>query len=62
MYKNRYGEFKLKEVVKVASNHGRAVGMTISGKAQPFVKVPIFWSARTFFTLWGFYLHGNNAS
>ncbi|KAM6504283.1 hypothetical protein JOM56_001226 [Amanita muscaria] len=28
----------------VAGNHGRAVGKTISGSPQPFVKVPIFWS------------------
>ncbi|KAG6333683.1 hypothetical protein ID866_5401, partial [Astraeus odoratus] len=31
---------------QVAGNQGRAVGMTISGKPQPFVKVPIFWSAQ----------------
>ncbi|PPQ83455.1 hypothetical protein CVT25_007046 [Psilocybe cyanescens] len=30
----------------VAGNHGRAVGCTISGKSQPFVKVPVFWSAQ----------------
>lgn len=30
----------------VASNHGRAVGRTISGKGEPFTKVPVFWSAR----------------
>jgi len=30
----------------VAANQGRAVGSTIAGKAQPFVKVPIFWSAQ----------------
>ncbi|KAF8968027.1 flavoprotein [Flammula alnicola] len=30
----------------VAGNHGRAVGLTISGKPQPFVKVPVFWSAQ----------------
>ncbi|KZT42177.1 hypothetical protein SISSUDRAFT_1041805 [Sistotremastrum suecicum HHB10207 ss-3] len=30
----------------VASNHGRAVGKTIAGQPQPFVKVPIFWSAQ----------------
>ncbi|KAL4062236.1 hypothetical protein V8B97DRAFT_1947463 [Scleroderma yunnanense] len=30
----------------VAGNQGRAVGMTISGKSQPFVKIPIFWSAQ----------------
>ncbi|RXW21742.1 hypothetical protein EST38_g4133 [Candolleomyces aberdarensis] len=30
----------------VAGNHGRAVGCTIAGKEQPFVKVPVFWSAQ----------------
>ncbi|KAF9532595.1 flavoprotein [Crepidotus variabilis] len=30
----------------VAGNHGRAVGLNIAGKDQPFVKVPIFWSAQ----------------
>ncbi|EAU85453.1 flavoprotein [Coprinopsis cinerea okayama7 len=30
----------------VAGNHGRAVGVTISGKEQPFVKIPVFWSAQ----------------
>ncbi|KAF9470912.1 hypothetical protein BDN70DRAFT_888625 [Pholiota conissans] len=30
----------------VAGNHGRAVGLTISGKPQPFAKIPIFWSAQ----------------
>ncbi|KAH9481675.1 Apoptosis-inducing factor 1 [Psilocybe cubensis] len=30
----------------VAGNHGRAVGCNISGKEQPFVKVPVFWSAQ----------------
>lgn len=34
---------------KVAGNQGRAVGKTIAeGKGQPFVKVPVFWSARKF--------------
>lgn len=33
---------------QVAGNHGRAVGKTIAGDPQPFVKVPIFWSARKF--------------
>ena len=36
---------------QVAANQGRAVGSTIAGKAQPFVKVPIFWSARASFLL-----------
>ncbi|KAF9064162.1 hypothetical protein BDP27DRAFT_1333914 [Rhodocollybia butyracea] len=30
----------------VAGNHGRAVGKTIAGDSQPFVKTPIFWSAQ----------------
>ncbi|EIW84204.1 flavo protein [Coniophora puteana RWD-64-598 SS2] len=30
----------------VAGNHGRAVGKTIAGKPQPFMKVPVFWSAQ----------------
>lgn len=35
--------------VQVAGNHGRSVGATIAGNPQPFVKVPIFWSARMSF-------------
>ncbi len=32
---------------QVAGNQGRAVGKTIAeGKGQPFVKIPVFWSAR----------------
>lgn len=34
---------------QVAGNQGRAVGSTIAGKPQPYVKVPIFWSARASF-------------
>jgi len=30
----------------VAGNHGRAVGRTITGKGEPFSKIPIFWSAQ----------------
>ncbi|KAI0261514.1 flavoprotein [Gloeopeniophorella convolvens] len=30
----------------VAGNMGRAVGKTISGSPQPYVKVPVFWSAQ----------------
>ncbi|TFY82876.1 hypothetical protein EWM64_g1130 [Hericium alpestre] len=30
----------------VAGNHGRAVGKTIAGDPQVFVKVPVFWSAQ----------------
>lgn len=33
---------------KVAGNHGRAVGRTISGRGKPFSKIPVFWSARKF--------------
>ncbi|OBZ72306.1 Apoptosis-inducing factor 1 [Grifola frondosa] len=41
------GELRRIEHWNVASNQGRAVGKTIAeGKGQPFVKVPIFWSAR----------------
>jgi len=40
------GETRRIEHWNVASNHGRAVGRTISGKGEPFAKVPIFWSAR----------------
>jgi len=29
----------------VAGNHGRAVGRTITGKGEPFAKIPVFWSA-----------------
>ncbi|KAF5342112.1 hypothetical protein D9611_001598 [Ephemerocybe angulata] len=39
------GEVRI-EHWNVAGNHGRAVGSTISGKEQPFVKVPVFWSAQ----------------
>ena len=30
----------------MAGNHGRAVGKTISGSPQVFVKIPVFWSSR----------------
>ncbi|KAF8907349.1 flavoprotein [Gymnopilus junonius] len=30
----------------VAGNHGRATGSNIAGKEQPFVKIPVFWSAQ----------------
>ncbi|TFK40229.1 flavo protein [Crucibulum laeve] len=30
----------------VAGNHGRAVGKTIAGSPQPFLKIPVFWSAQ----------------
>ena len=32
----------------MAGNHGRAVGRTITGKGEPFSKIPIFWSARLY--------------
>ncbi|KAJ6612313.1 hypothetical protein B0H10DRAFT_2223313 [Mycena sp. CBHHK59/15] len=40
------GEFRRIEHWNVAGNQGRAVGKTIAGSPQPFLKVPIFWSAQ----------------
>ncbi|KAJ7284662.1 hypothetical protein C8J57DRAFT_1670192 [Mycena rebaudengoi] len=40
------GEFRRIEHWNVAGNQGRAVGKTIAGSPQPYVKVPIFWSAQ----------------
>ncbi|KAI0714432.1 hypothetical protein C8T65DRAFT_644304 [Cerioporus squamosus] len=41
------GESRRIEHWNVAGNHGRAVGKTIAeGKGQPFVKIPVFWSAQ----------------
>lgn len=40
------GKYARIEHWNVAGNHGRAVGKTISGSEQPFVKVPVFWSAQ----------------
>ncbi|KAI0661598.1 hypothetical protein C8Q70DRAFT_1051925 [Cubamyces menziesii] len=41
------GEPRRIEHWNVAGNHGRAVGKSIAeGKGQPFVKVPVFWSAQ----------------
>ncbi|KAI0073872.1 hypothetical protein K474DRAFT_1666080 [Panus rudis PR-1116 ss-1] len=41
------GELRRIEHWNVAGNHGRAVGKSIAeGKGQPFVKVPVFWSAQ----------------
>ncbi|KAA1467335.1 flavo protein [Dentipellis sp. KUC8613] len=40
------GEYRRVEHWNVAGNHGRAVGKTIAGDPQPFVKVPVFWSAQ----------------
>ncbi len=43
------GEMRRIEHWNVAGNQGRATGKTIAegGIGQPFVKVPVFWSART---------------
>ncbi|KDR78894.1 hypothetical protein GALMADRAFT_244538 [Galerina marginata CBS 339.88] len=46
IYPQLNGEEMRIEHWNVASNHGRAVGSTIAGKQQPFVKVPVFWSAQ----------------
>ncbi|EKM58472.1 uncharacterized protein PHACADRAFT_252817 [Phanerochaete carnosa HHB-10118-sp] len=42
------GELRRIEHWNVAGNQGRAVGKTIAegGQGQPFVKVPVFWSAQ----------------
>ncbi|KAH9917246.1 uncharacterized protein B0H18DRAFT_883934 [Fomitopsis serialis] len=41
------GELRRIEHWNVAGNQGRATGKTIAeGKGQPFVKVPVFWSAQ----------------
>ncbi|KAJ7183165.1 hypothetical protein C8R46DRAFT_1307300 [Mycena filopes] len=40
------GELRRIEHWNVAGNQGRAVGKTIAGSPQPFLKVPIFWSAQ----------------
>ncbi|KAJ7352440.1 hypothetical protein DFH08DRAFT_858938 [Mycena albidolilacea] len=40
------GEILRIEHWNVAGNQGRAVGKTIAGQPQPFLKVPIFWSAQ----------------
>lgn len=45
IYPQISGSYTRIEHWNVAGNHGRAVGKTISGNPQPFVKVPIFWSA-----------------
>ncbi|KIK62519.1 hypothetical protein GYMLUDRAFT_41980 [Collybiopsis luxurians FD-317 M1] len=42
----RTGESVRIEHWNVAGNHGRAVGKTIAGNPQPFVKTPVFWSAQ----------------
>ncbi|KZT06056.1 uncharacterized protein LAESUDRAFT_726260 [Laetiporus sulphureus 93-53] len=41
------GEMRRIEHWNVAGNQGRAVGKTIAeGKPQPYVKIPVFWSAQ----------------
>ncbi|KAF8072016.1 hypothetical protein FPV67DRAFT_1748109 [Lyophyllum atratum] len=40
------GDYTRIEHWNVAGNHGRAIGKTIAGSPQPFVKIPIFWSAQ----------------
>ncbi|TEB34751.1 hypothetical protein FA13DRAFT_1729396 [Coprinellus micaceus] len=46
IYPQHSGDATRIEHWNVAGNHGRAVGSTISGKEQPFVKIPVFWSAQ----------------
>jgi NADPH-dependent 2,4-dienoyl-CoA reductase/sulfur reductase-like enzyme/nitrite reductase/ring-hydroxylating ferredoxin subunit len=46
IYPQANGEETRIEHWNVAGNHGRAVGSTIAGKLQPFVKIPVFWSAQ----------------
>ncbi|KAH6909056.1 flavoprotein [Coprinopsis sp. MPI-PUGE-AT-0042] len=46
IYPQQNGDETRIEHWNVAGNHGRAVGCTIAGKEQPFVKIPVFWSAR----------------
>jgi NADPH-dependent 2,4-dienoyl-CoA reductase/sulfur reductase-like enzyme len=40
------GTYRRVEHWNVAGNMGRSVGKTIAGSPQPFVKVPVFWSAQ----------------
>ncbi|KAJ3537416.1 hypothetical protein NMY22_g5598 [Coprinellus aureogranulatus] len=46
IYPQQNGDETRIEHWNVAGNHGRAVGSTIAGKEQPFVKIPVFWSAQ----------------
>lgn len=46
IYPQIHGEEIRIEHWNVAGNHGRAVGKTISGSPQVFVKIPVFWSSR----------------
>ncbi|KAG6850699.1 hypothetical protein H0H93_009857 [Arthromyces matolae] len=40
------GAFARIEHWNVAGNHGRAIGKTIAGFPQEFLKIPVFWSAQ----------------
>ncbi|KAG6909960.1 hypothetical protein DXG01_014229 [Tephrocybe rancida] len=46
VYPQITGAYSRIEHWNVAGNHGRAIGKTISGSPQEFVKVPVFWSAQ----------------
>jgi NADPH-dependent 2,4-dienoyl-CoA reductase/sulfur reductase-like enzyme/nitrite reductase/ring-hydroxylating ferredoxin subunit len=47
VYLDQNGTERRIEHWNVAGNHGRAVGKSIAeGKLQPFVKIPVFWSAQ----------------
>jgi len=47
VYPDANGEERRIEHWNVAGNHGRAVGKSIAqGALQPFVKIPVFWSAQ----------------
>ncbi|KAK2460926.1 hypothetical protein APHAL10511_007396 [Amanita phalloides] len=45
IYPQIHGEETRIEHWNVAGNQGRAVGKTIAGNPQPFVKIPVFWSS-----------------
>ncbi|KAF9466559.1 flavoprotein [Collybia nuda] len=46
VYPQLSGDYTRIEHWNVAGNHGRAAGKTIAGSPQPFVKIPVFWSAQ----------------
>jgi len=46
VYPQIHGDYARIEHWNVAGNHGRAIGKTIAGSPQPFVKIPVFWSAQ----------------
>ncbi|RDB26297.1 Apoptosis-inducing factor 1 [Hypsizygus marmoreus] len=46
VYPQQSGGYTRIEHWNVAGNHGRAAGKTIAGSPQPFVKIPVFWSAQ----------------